>query len=100
MLDKNPESRITIGQIKVFAGAELTYLLDVFSKSYYSTTQDHPFLTRRGKDPLPTTEDNVASKNSDVTEEELQHALTPFSQMMVGDRSIGAASSVFGLSKC
>ncbi|KAA0719876.1 Calcium/calmodulin-dependent protein kinase kinase 2 [Triplophysa tibetana] len=51
MLDKNPESRITVPQIKV-----------------------HPWVTRHGAEPLPPEDDNCCSL-IEVTEEEVENSV-------------------------
>ncbi|KAJ0021940.1 hypothetical protein NQD34_009430 [Periophthalmus magnuspinnatus] len=73
MLDKNPETRITLPQVKVRNATfciRLRLLLDFSCKC---VLQVHPWVTENGTDPLPLEEEHCTAL--ELTEEEVKNSI-------------------------
>lgn len=71
LLEKNPERRITMPDLRVCIIPD-----PLFSSPKLTVRQEHPWVTRSGVDPLLPTEENCASQISPPTEEEKNAAIT------------------------
>lgn len=78
MLDKNPESRITVPQIKVSVTNNITeskdFIDDIKVGIIVLLSKVHPWVTRHGAEPLPPEDDNCCSL-IEVTEEEVENSV-------------------------
>ena len=70
ILEKDPGKRITIPQLRV------STLFDPHHLSRLIDLQEHPWVTRRGADPLLSAEENTADLVEPPTEEEMNQAIT------------------------
>lgn len=82
MLDKNPETRITIPEIKVTEEAKCSVKRHMFSTNLQHCCflhnegmllQLHPWVTENGASPLPLEEEHCTAV--EVTEEEVQNSV-------------------------
>lgn len=86
MLDKNPETRITVPEIKVTDSKKKTVILYNSSYSHCQfelscclyfyvcmSLQLHPWVTENGSNPLPLEEEHCTAV--EVTEEEVQNSV-------------------------
>lgn len=70
LLEKDPEKRITMAELRVSLPQT-----SFFSVIYLTTTQEHPWVTKGGTDPLLTAEENC-SDPVEPNSLELNHAFT------------------------
>ena len=78
MLEKDPARRISIPEIRVC----LTF--NVSMGPFTDMTKEHPWVTKRGTDPLLSAEENTADLVEEPTAEEVNKAIsTNFSKVLV-----------------
>ncbi len=71
LLEKDPAKRIKMEDLRV----RCTKICPI-SKNAANSPQEHPWVTKRGKDPLLSAEENTANLIEPPTEEEMNMAIT------------------------